>query len=50
MLSPPGSWPEVIVDQYRTMLADANNNMVGMPAPVPLMRRLQTNRNDIRSF
>lgn len=50
MVSPPGSWPETIVDQYRVMLADPDGNIVGRPAPAPLMRILSTSRDLTRSF
>lgn len=50
MLGSRPPWPELLVDQYRVMIADPAGNLVGMPAPVPLARMLQTNRRQIRRF
>lgn len=44
VLWPAQSRPEIIVDQYRTMLADPQGNLVGLPGPMPFMRALSTLR------
>ena len=53
VMPPPGPpvqlWPanymaEFVVDCWRVMLADPDNNVIGIPAPIPLMRKAQTSR------
>lgn len=36
--------PELIVDQYRVVLADPQGNLVGLPGPMPFARTLSTLR------
>lgn len=42
--------PELIVDQYRTMLADMDGNLIGLPGPQPLARLLYAQRNQTRAI
>lgn len=49
-LWPKATRPEIIVDQYRVLLADPDGNLIGMPSPIPIRRTLATTRNGIREF